>query len=169
MGSLPSAVEYIFAQSWSLTVEYVWAPRGGISMGICACNIYYSQAAICPEYLCSIYLPIAAGLVLVSDRKVQWVGGFQDSAVDCDCCYFLVLRCFTDYVLVHGCLGERLCCCVWRCFCPDSINGPATAWWHGLTYFLLISLYTNKQIQLDWLVVLYTDNVSASIKVGCSS
>ena len=146
VGSLPSAVEYIFAQSWSLTVEYVWAPRGGISMGICACNIYYSQAAICPEYLCSIYLPIAAGLVLVSDRKVQWVGGFQDSTVDCDCCYFLVLRCFTDYVLVHGCLGERLCCCVWRCFCPDSINGPATAWWHGLTYFLLISLDTNKQI-----------------------
>ena len=76
-------------------------------MGICACNIYYSQAAICPEYLCSIYLPIAAGLVLVSDRKVQWVGGFQDSAVDCDCCYFLVLRCFTDcactmYTVVWG-------------------------------------------------------------------
>ena len=81
-------------------------------MGICACNIYYSQAAICPEYLCSIYLPIAAGLVLVSDRKVQWVGGFQDSAVDCDCCYFLVLRCFTDCACTRLSGGKTVLLCM---------------------------------------------------------
>ena len=41
-------------------------------MGICACNVDSAT-----EYLCSIYLPITAGPLLVSDRKVQGLLGSE--------------------------------------------------------------------------------------------
>ena len=59
---------------WSLTVEYVWALGSGGGYQWASVHATWTLPT---EYLCSIYLPIAAGLLLVTDRKVQGLLGSE--------------------------------------------------------------------------------------------